>query len=101
MTTTEPSRKAFRNMPPPGLTDPLADELTQPYWNAMKRQQLVGPQCANCGTFLCVLCSIRGVLYCQACAAQLGLTPGVSPGAPPAPTGKGTCPAPRRPTSPR
>jgi uncharacterized OB-fold protein len=48
---TEPSIKAFRNMPPPGLTDPLADELTQPYWDAMQQQQLVGPQCGSCGTF--------------------------------------------------
>ena len=46
-----------------------------------------GYPCANCGTFLCVLCGIQGVLYCQACATELGLTPGVSPGAPPARAG--------------
>ena len=49
-----------------------------------------GYPCANCGTFLCVLCSIRGVLYCRPCAVQLGLTLGVSPGAPPAPAGAGS-----------
>jgi uncharacterized OB-fold protein len=51
MITTGPSFKPFRNMPPPGLLDPMANELTQPYWDAMKREQLVGPQCGSCGKF--------------------------------------------------
>jgi uncharacterized OB-fold protein len=51
MTATEPSSKPFKNMPPPVLTDPLADALTQPYWDAMTREQLVAPQCGTCGKF--------------------------------------------------
>jgi uncharacterized OB-fold protein len=52
MTAAEPDiKKPFRNMPPPGLLDPLADERTQPFWDAAKREELVGPRCANCGRF--------------------------------------------------
>ena len=27
-----------------------------------------GYPCVNCGTFLCVICNIRGVITCRACA---------------------------------
>jgi uncharacterized OB-fold protein len=51
MTTTEPAAKAFKNMPPPLLANPLADERTQPFWDAAKNEQLMAPKCANCGKF--------------------------------------------------
>ena len=28
-----------------------------------------GYTCANCGTFICLICTFRGVTLCQACAA--------------------------------
>jgi uncharacterized protein len=51
MTSTEPVVKPFKNMPPPGLKDPLADERTQPFWDAAKDERLVAPKCSNCGKF--------------------------------------------------
>jgi hypothetical protein len=29
-----------------------------------------GYPCASCGTFICVMCSIRGVLRCRNCADE-------------------------------
>jgi hypothetical protein len=29
-----------------------------------------GYPCANCGTFLCIICTFRGVVYCRNCEAQ-------------------------------
>ena len=29
-----------------------------------------GYPCSGCGTFICNICSMRGVLLCQACAAR-------------------------------
>ena len=29
-----------------------------------------GYPCATCGTFICVMCSIRGVLRCRSCADE-------------------------------
>ena len=29
-----------------------------------------GYPCANCGTFICLICTFRGVTLCQACAAR-------------------------------
>jgi uncharacterized OB-fold protein len=51
MTATEPIAKPFKNMPPPVLTSPLADERTQPFWDAANKEQLVAPRCAVCGKF--------------------------------------------------
>ena len=51
MTTDAAVHKPFRNMPPPMLQDPMADARTQPFWDAAKREQLVGPSCSHCGTF--------------------------------------------------
>jgi uncharacterized protein len=51
MTTAGPIAKPFRNMPPPGLLDPYADERTQPFWDDAKNEQLLAPKCANCGKF--------------------------------------------------
>lgn len=28
-----------------------------------------GYPCANCGTFICIICSFRGVMLCKACQA--------------------------------
>lgn len=30
-----------------------------------------GYPCSTCGTFICVMCSIRGVLRCRSCADDL------------------------------
>ena len=29
-----------------------------------------GYPCADCGTFICLICNFRGVMYCRACAAK-------------------------------
>jgi hypothetical protein len=34
-----------------------------------------GYPCGDCGTFICQLCSMRGVVVCKACAAKRGVTP--------------------------
>jgi hypothetical protein len=31
-----------------------------------------GYPCADCGTFICLICSMRGVTLCTACAAKAG-----------------------------
>lgn len=40
-----------------------------------------GYPCQGCGTFLCIICSNRGITLCTACQAK-GVAP--APGAPPA-----------------
>ncbi len=37
-----------------------------------------GYPCAGCGTFICVICNMRGVTLCQACAAREGTPPVVA-----------------------
>ena len=34
-----------------------------------------GYPCANCGTFICLICNFRGVTHCKACQEKLGLPP--------------------------
>jgi hypothetical protein len=29
-----------------------------------------GYPCADCGTFICIICTFRGVVYCHKCEAQ-------------------------------
>jgi hypothetical protein len=29
-----------------------------------------GYPCANCGTFICIICTFRGVEYCQKCGEE-------------------------------
>ena len=31
-----------------------------------------GYPCADCGTFICMICNMRGVTLCKACAAKAG-----------------------------
>lgn len=38
-----------------------------------------GYPCANCGTFLCLICNFRGVVLCKACQALLPQQPGQDP----------------------
>lgn len=45
---TEPQPGVY----PVALTDPYADESTQPFWDAALEGRLVVPQCVNCGTFI-------------------------------------------------
>ena len=30
-----------------------------------------GYPCSNCGTFICVICNLRGVILCKACTEKL------------------------------
>ncbi|MEP7380245.1 MAG: hypothetical protein ABI910_01095 [Gemmatimonadota bacterium] len=39
-----------------------------------------GYPCSGCGTFICVICSMKGVILCRACGAG---TPNVNPPAAP------------------
>lgn len=34
-----------------------------------------GYPCVDCGTFICVICSMRGVTRCKACAQKLESAP--------------------------
>ncbi|MEO7456099.1 MAG: hypothetical protein ABIY52_07535 [Gemmatimonadaceae bacterium] len=49
-----------------------------------------GYPCRTCGTFICVICNLRGVIQCKACAekeqgkAQPPAPPAEAPPAPPA-----------------
>ena len=40
-----------------------------------------GYPCDSCATFICVICSIRGVTRCKECAAKSGTVPNLSDGA--------------------
>ena len=31
-----------------------------------------GYPCANCGTFICVMCNMRGIIYCRDCRDTAG-----------------------------
>ncbi len=35
-----------------------------------------GYPCVNCGTFICLICTFRGVVRCKACQALLAADPG-------------------------
>lgn len=35
-----------------------------------------GYPCEDCGTFICLICSFRGVTRCRACAAKAATPPG-------------------------
>ena len=32
-----------------------------------------GYPCADCGTFICMICNMRGVTLCKTCAAKAGV----------------------------
>lgn len=34
-----------------------------------------GYPCAGCGTFICVICNMKGVTHCRECAAKLKAGP--------------------------
>jgi uncharacterized OB-fold protein len=51
METPEGTSQPFAHMPPSLLSDPAADEWTQPFWDAASREQLVAPRCNKCGRF--------------------------------------------------
>jgi hypothetical protein len=34
-----------------------------------------GYPCVDCGTFICLICTFRGVSRCEACAAKAGRAP--------------------------
>ncbi|HEX9581200.1 MAG TPA: hypothetical protein VF970_08880 [Gemmatimonadales bacterium] len=34
-----------------------------------------GYPCSECGTFICLICNMRGVTLCKACAEKAGPTP--------------------------
>jgi hypothetical protein len=41
-----------------------------------------GYPCANCGTFLCLICSFRGVTLCRSCTELLATESPQTPGTP-------------------
>jgi hypothetical protein len=51
-----------------------------------------GYPCADCGTFICLICTFRGVTRCKACEAKATS----AAAAPPLPPPAGTPPAPPR-----
>lgn len=57
--------KPFKNMPPPLLHDPLADERTQPFWDAAQEECLVAPRSATCGKF-----RMPPSRFCSRCLSQ-------------------------------
>jgi uncharacterized OB-fold protein len=56
-----------RGVVPATMTDPFADDLTKPFWDAALEERLVVPRCANCGTFrlppgpFCFVCRHQSV----------------------------------------
>jgi hypothetical protein len=38
-----------------------------------------GYPCANCGTFICLICTFRGITLCKACAEQQATSPPATP----------------------
>lgn len=46
-----------------------------------------GYPCADCGTFLCIMCSLRGVVRCRACAERARGFDGNAEGMPTRPSG--------------
>jgi uncharacterized OB-fold protein len=50
------------HLPPLSLTDPAADQRTQPFWDAAKDEQLVAPRCANCEAF-----RMPPTIFCPVC----------------------------------
>jgi len=38
-----------------------------------------GYPCAGCGTFICLMCTIRGVTLCRVCAERVAREPAVAP----------------------
>ena len=59
-----------RGVVPATMTDPYADDLTKPFWDAALEERLVVPRCTNCGTFICLICTFRGVEFCRKCEEQ-------------------------------
>ena len=66
-TTTTTTATGTAGTFPTVLTDPHADDLTQPFWDAARDGRLTAPRCTNCGTFrlppppICFVCRHREV----------------------------------------
>jgi hypothetical protein len=39
-------------------------------WCGNEERASEGYPCSNCGTFICIICSMRGVTLCKDCAAK-------------------------------
>jgi uncharacterized OB-fold protein len=50
---------------PSMMKDPFADEVTQPFWDAAAKGQLVAPRCGTCGTFV-----LPPQPFCFSCQSQ-------------------------------
>ena len=76
---------------PSPIDDPYADDMTQPFWDAAAKGQLVGYKCTTCGTFVmppqpfCFNCQNRsfewvelpgtGTIYSFTVVRQNGIPP--------------------------
>jgi uncharacterized protein len=66
-TTEVPAVAAVPGTFPTVLTDPHADDLTRPFWEAASQGRLTAPRCTSCGTFrlppapICFVCQKRGL----------------------------------------
>ena len=60
-----------RGVVPATMTDPFADDLTKPFWDAALDERLVVPRCTNCGTFrlppgpFCFVCRHQAVEWIE------------------------------------
>jgi hypothetical protein len=48
-------------------------------WCGNEERASEGYPCVDCGTFICVMCSFRGVMKCKACEAGKAIEDPVTP----------------------
>jgi hypothetical protein len=57
------------------VTEPRERDAMICRWCGNEERASEGYPCANCGTFLCIICNLRGVIQCRKCKEQ-GRKPG-------------------------
>ena len=60
-------------MPPPHR--PQATDMMECRACGRQERASEGYPCARCETFLCLICTLRGVTLCRQCAAESGAAP--------------------------
>ena len=56
-------------------TKPPATDAMQCRACGREERASEGYPCARCGTFICVICALRGVTLCKTCEAESGSAP--------------------------